>query len=316
MTVLKTNDWKNFIWRTKTAVALGSFDALHRGHIKVISEMLRYAKENGLLSVVQLVDIPCFRRINSDEKKIDILQKLGVDVVLYEDFSPEFKEVTYKKFVKDFIAEKYNAAAVFTGENYRFGYMAEGDTDKLAAECSYYDIRVFSVECLKFESVVSSTEIRNFIGQGKMEKVIEYMGRPFSVSGEVVHGRELGRTLGFPTTNINFPEGFAIPKDGVYLSKVLFDEMVFWGITNVGAKPTVHISEKNIETHISDYKGDLYGKTVEIQFLKKIRDIQKFESIEELKVQLKKDEKQAKSLVEHNDSNSIITTEEIGGNGL
>ena len=125
-----------------------------------------------------------------------------------------------------------------------------------------------------------------------MEKVTEYMGRPFSVSGEVVHGRGIGRTIGFPTANINMPEGLVVPRDGVYLSKVIVEGMVFYGITNIGAKPTVDVEDKNIETYIKDYKGDIYGKSIEVQFLKRIRDIQRFESIEDLKKQLEKDKKE------------------------
>ncbi|MBE7023619.1 MAG: riboflavin biosynthesis protein RibF [Ruminococcaceae bacterium] len=298
MTVLNGKDIRFSKTEKKTAVALGSFDALHKGHIKVISAMKKYAENNNLLAVVQLVDIPNVQKINSDEKKLEILQRLGVDVVLKEDFTTEFKSVKYDNFVAEYIAERYNAAAVFSGENYRFGHMAEGDIQKLSEECGKYGIQVFTEKCVRLDNIVSSTEIRRFVTEGQMEKVIEYMGRPFSVSGEVVHGRELGRTIGFPTANINLLRGFVVPMDGVYLSKVLFDESVFFGITNVGAKPTVEVDEKNIETYISDYRGNLYGKKVEIQFLRRIRDIQKFESLDSLQAQLMDDEKKLMVLAE------------------
>ncbi len=298
MTVLNGKDIRFSKTEKKTAVALGSFDALHKGHIKVISAMKKYAENNNLLAVVQLVDIPNVQKINSDEKKLEILQRLGVDVVLKEAFTTEFKSVKYDNFVAEYIAERYNAAAVFSGENYRFGHMAEGDIQKLSKECGKYGIQVFTEKCVRLDNIVSSTEIRRFVTEGQMEKVIEYMGRPFSVSGEVVHGRELGRTIGFPTANINLLRGFVVPMDGVYLSKVLFDESVFFGITNVGAKPTVEVDEKNIETYISDYRGNLYGKKVEIQFLRRIRDIQKFESLDSLQAQLMDDEKKLMVLAE------------------
>ena len=140
-------------------------------------------------------------------------------------------------------------------------------------------------------TLIPSTEIRGLVQEGRMEKVREYMGRPFSVSGTVVHSKALGRTIGFPTANINIPKGVVVPKDGVYLSRVIFDGMIFYGITNIGAKPTVDVEEKNIETYIKDYKGDLYGKEIEVQFLKRLRDIQKFDSVDQLKNQLKEDKK-------------------------
>ncbi len=289
MIVTNSNDLKNLIGDKKTAVALGSFDALHKGHTEVIGSAVRYAKKADIPAVVQLVEVPCAVRVNSLERRIEILEKLGADIVVVEEFSPQFKAIGYREFVSEYLADKYNAEAVFSGDNYRFGHMAEGDTEKLREECEKYGINVFVKSCIKLDKVISSTEIRGLVSAGKMEKVQEYMGRPFSVSGTVVHGKALGRTIGFPTANISIPQGIVEPKDGVYLSRVLFDGMVFYGITNIGAKPTVDVKEKNIETYIKDYKGNLYGKTIQVQFLKRLRDIQKFDSLDELKNQLEKD---------------------------
>lgn len=291
MIVTNSNDLKLYIDGKKTAVALGSFDALHKGHTEVIGDAVNFASQNHIPAVVQLVEIPCSVRVNTLEKRLEILEKLGADFVVVEEFSDAFKSVGYRDFVSDFLAERYNAAAVFSGDNYRFGHNAEGDTKKLEEECGKYGIRVFVKGCIKLDKVVSSTEIRGLIQKGKMEKVTEYMGRPFAVSGEVVHGRGIGRTIGFPTANINTPEGIAMPKDGVYFSKVLFDGMTFYGITNIGAKPTVDVEDKNIETFIKDYEGNLYGKIIEIQFLRRIRDIRRFENLEELKKQLETDKR-------------------------
>lgn len=291
MIVADSNDLKNLIDGKKTAVALGSFDAMHKGHTEVIGAAVKYARKNDIPAVVQLVEVPTAIRVNTLEKRLAILEKLGADFVVIEEFSPRFKAVKYQDFVSEYLADRYNAEAVFSGDNYHFGHMAEGDTDKLSEECAKYGIQVFVKNCIKLDRIISSTEIRGLIREGKMEKVCDYMGRPFSISGEVIHGKALGRTIGFPTANISIPEGIVEPKDGVYISKVLFDGMVFYGITNIGAKPTVEVKDKNIETYIKDYKGDLYGKTIEVQFLKRLRDIQKFDSLEGLKNQLEKDKK-------------------------
>ncbi len=294
MKIVNSNEIKRYTDR-KTAAALGSFDALHMGHLKVIGEAVDFAKKNGILSLVQLVEMTNqTERVKSLEKRLEILEGIGVDVVVVEEFTQEFKTVEYADFVADYIKDVYNAKAVFVGENYRFGHNAEGDTQKLTQECAKYGIEVFIQPCVESGGIISSSRIRQLIKAGRVEKVAELMTVPYSVSGEVVHGEGVGKSLGFPTANINIPEDTVIPKDGVYLSKILFDSKEFLGITNVGSKPTVNINEKNIETYIAEYDGNLYGKTVEVQFLKYLREIKKFDSLEELKGQLEKDKEKIK----------------------
>lgn len=289
MKVVKSGEMKRYTDR-KIAAALGSFDALHKGHLKVIGEAVDFAKKNGLLSLVQLVEMPNqTERVKTLEKRLEILSNMGVDIVVIEEFTQEFKSIEYADFVANYIRNIYNAKAVFAGENYRFGHGAKGDTQKLIQECAKYGIEVFIQPCVESGGVISSSRIRQLIKSGQVQDVAELMTVPYSVSGEVVHGEGIGRSLGFPTANINIPKNTVVPKDGVYLSKVLLGDGSFWGITNVGSKPTVDINEKNIETYITDYNGNLYGKTVEVQFLKHLRDIKKFDSLEKLKEQLEKD---------------------------
>ena len=289
MIITNSTELKNILKDKKTAVALGSFDALHKGHIYVIGKAVEYAKKNNLTALVQLVDIPTRLRINTLETRLEILEKMDVEVVVVEQFTENFRSVNYKDFICEFLGDKYNAAAVFCGDNYRFGYLAEGDTNKLTEGCSKCGISVNVIPCIEIEDVVSSTVIRGFIKNGNMEKVTEYMTRPYAVSGEVAHGRGLGKTLGFPTANISIPPDAVIPKSGVYLTQVHLDGKIYDGITNVGAKPTVGANEMNIETYINQFNGDLYGKTITVEFKKRLRDIKKFNSLEELKAQLEKD---------------------------
>ncbi len=293
MTVTNSIELKNYIAEKKTAVALGSFDALHKGHIRVICGCIEYAQKNGLLSVVQLVEIPNFKRVNTVEKRLEILEDMGADIVVIEDFSPEFKAVKYAVFVEEYLAERYNAAAVFSGDNYRFGYMAEGDTQKLAAECKRYGIEVFTIDCVQLEGVISSTEIRKFVESGDMESATRYMGRPFSLSGRVVHGKALGRKLGFPTANVEIPDGFVVPQSGVYAARVVFDGKSYYSIANVGTKPTVNDKKPNIEAYMFDFCGEIYGDEIEIEFCKKLRDINKFENTVELSHQIERDKQAA-----------------------
>ncbi len=293
MVCTNVNDLNKFGGR-KTAVALGTFDALHKGHIRVISAMVEYARANNLLAVVQLLNTPNNQKINSHEKKCAILREMGVDVVLDEAFTPEFRAIKYDEFVSEYIGKRYNAAAVFTGDNYRFGHNAEGDTQKLTELCQKLGIAVFVKECLVLDKVVSSTEIRKYIFLGEMEKTTEYMGRPFSMHGEVVHGKALGRKLGFPTANMEIEPGYVVPKNGVYATKISWDDgKSYLAITNVGAKPTVGDEKQSVESYLFDFDGNLYGRFIEVEFFTRLRDITEFKSLEELSKQLTEDKRKA-----------------------
>ncbi len=276
----------------KTAVALGSFDAIHKGHIKVIKSAIEYAKKNNLVSLVQLFDTSFFKEpINTLEKRIKIIEELGADFAVVESFDEAFRKMTYQEFVLDRIKDKYNAKAVFAGENYRFGHLAKGDSPLLASECQKYGIISEIIDCIEIDGIVSSTKIRNLIKAGEVETAAKYMLRPFSLEGKVIHGNEIGRRIGFPTANLSIPQSILLPKDGVYLTRVVLPEGIFFGITNIGGKPTVNETDRCIETYISDFCGDLYDKTIEIEFLKRIRDIKKFDSLDSLKFQLEEDKK-------------------------
>lgn len=296
MIVTKGNELKKYI-TGKTAVALGSFDAIHKGHLEIINSAVRYAKENNLSAVVQIFTVPVGAEkacINSFEKRVSILESLGVDAVVAEDFDDNFKNTSYDEFVKEYLFNKYNASAVFAGDNYRFGQGAKGDKNSLTELCEELGIKVNIIKCLEDNGVISSTRIRQCILSGRVDEAKELMSRPYSVSGTVVHGREVGRTIDFPTANINLPKGMLVPADGVYRTRVRAGENEFSGITNVGAKPTVNVDARNIETHIIGMDDDLYGREIEIFFEEKIRDIKKFDSIDELKKQLEEDIKSIK----------------------
>ncbi len=291
MIVAKSNELNKAITK-KTAVALGSFDALHKGHLGVIGEAIKYAKKNKLLSMVQIVERNETDKVNTLSKRLEILESMGVDVVVVEEFTPEFKSVRYDRFIEAFIFQKYNAAAVFAGENYRFGFMAEGDAESLKKICGDFGVEVFIVPyVLELDKVISSSAIRDFISNGEIEKARDYMARPFSISGKVIHGNSVGRKHGFPTANISIPQKLVIPKDGVYATQINVDGKTYRGLTNLGTKPTVKIDERNIETYILDFEGDLYGKEIKIEFLKRIRDTKKFCSLKELKKQIEEDKK-------------------------
>lgn len=279
----------------KTAVALGSFDAIHKGHIKIIKSAIEYAKQNSLVSLVQLFDTSFFQEpINTLQKRIKIIEEFGADFAVVESFDEAFRKMTYQDFVIDRIKDKYNAKAVFAGENYHFGHLAKGDSKLLSLECQKYGIKAEIIDCIEIDGIVSSTKIRDFLKNGQVENAKKYMLRPFSLEGKVIHGNEIGRKIGFPTANLSIPANILIPKDGVYLTRVILPEGVFFGITNIGGKPTINEVDRCIETYISDFCGELYDKSIEIEFLKRIRDIKKFDSLDALKTQLEEDKRYLK----------------------
>lgn len=293
MIVTTSKELKNYTDK-KTAVALGSFDAIHKGHLKVIGESVAFAKANDVYSLVQLFEtVPQSKggggEINTLSNRLEILENLDVDLVVIESFDEEFKNTPYDRFVKEYLSDTYNAAAVFAGDNYRFGHMAAGNAQMLCDECKKYGIEAKISDCVSEDGLISSTRIRSLIKDGDVEKAAMLMTRPFMLEGMVVRGRGVGHTIGFPTANIEIPQNRILPKDGVYMTRVTVLGQSYKGITNIGSKPTVEVSEKNIETYISDFEGDIYGEKVKLEFVKFIRDIKKFASLEQLKDQLKKD---------------------------
>ena len=279
--------------------ALGAFDALHIGHMRIISRAAEYAHSCGKKVLVQLFELPPSMSaenaecVNTLEDRLRVLDRAGVDFAVTESFTEDFMKLGCEAFVRRFLKEKYHAEAVFVGYNYTFGYRAEGDAKRLCEECGKLGIRVFVQECVELDGEVSSTQIRELIKRGDVERAEVLMGRPYAVSGTVIRGRQLGRTIGFPTVNIEIPRGMAIPRSGVYKTKVLFEDKSFAGITNVGGKPTVAADEENIETNIIGYDGDLYGEKIRLEFVRRLRDIKVFDSLEELRLQLEADKRKA-----------------------
>lgn len=284
-----------------TAVALGVFDAMHLGHLEIIDNVVRYARENGLKSVVYMFrNIPKgvlthtdIKNVNLFKKRLHILMEHGVDIAVAERFTEDYMKMPYTEFVKGYLVDKFDAKYVCAGFNYHFGYKGEGDTEKLKSLCAEYGIKVNIAECKSLAEPVSSTLLRNLIASGEMEETAKYLGRTFSVTRRIEHGERLGHTIGFPTANIQLPDFHVVPAFGVYISRSKIDGKWYPSITNVGGKPTVDTDKQSIETHILDFDGDIYGKEIEIEFHHYLRPIEKFSSISELKEQLEKDKSAA-----------------------
>lgn len=284
-----------------TAVALGTFDAMHSGHRAVIRAATECAVKNNLLSVVYLFRVSpraAFggegKSVNSVEKRLEILEELGVRIAVIEDFNLEYAQTSCRDFVL-FLKECLGAKTVYAGFNYHFGRQGKGDAVELQRLCREYELICDILPCVSEQGVISSSRIRDLIESGQVEEAEHFLCRPFSIAGKVIYGNQFGRTIGFPTANMELPENLVIPADGVYSSSVCLEGHTYPAITNIGGKPTVAQNERNIETHIIGFSGDLYGKNIEVKFCRRLRGIVKFSSAQELRCQLETDKQAAMS---------------------
>lgn len=274
----------------KSAVALGKFQGLHRGHMLLLDKIVSL-KDEGLTSVVFTINVPVAQSIYLPEERFSILEKYGVDVAVECDFSETFASMSPEDFVRDILVERLHAAYVVVGEDFKFGYNRKGTVDRLVQFGIKYGFRVIAFEKLSIDGVVvSSSFLRNLIERGEMDCISRYMGRDYSLTGMVEQGKQLGRTIGFPTVNIYPPSEKMLPPAGVYETRLKIDGKDYQGITNIGDNPTVnHDGMLRVETHIIDYDGDLYGKCITIFFKRFIRPEIKFHNMVELKDQIETD---------------------------
>lgn len=273
------------------AVALGKFEGLHRGHMLLIDEVVKLGKEKSITSVCFSINVAGRKTVNTFAERYHILEDAGIDCVCNCTFSKEFAAMTPEEFIKDVLVEKLHPEYIVVGEDFRFGCNRTGNVETLKSFAEKYGYLVVVFEKLKEEDeIISTSSIKDYLVAGKVEKVNCFMGRKYSISGEVVKGKQLGNTIGFPTINILPEDNKLLPSIGVYYTSVIIDNQEYKAITNVGNNPTVSDGKTLIvETHILDFDGDLYGMNVTVYFEAFIRKQQKFENVEALKAQLEKD---------------------------
>lgn len=286
-----------------TALAIGNFDGVHRGHQKMLDTLKKVAYDLGVPSVVytfsehpvnEILKDNVLPLIYSNEKKIELIAKMGIHTLFFEKFS-SVRDFSAEEFVKRILIDKLNVSAVVIGEDGKFAKNGEGNATVLKELGKKYGFFVHVVESLKVEGVVcSSSQIRQKISSGDVAMLQKMLTRPYSVSGVVTRDKQLGRTYGYPTANIVLDESFIKPKKGVYATNVLLDGAVKKAITNVGTTSFDENEKERIESHILDFSGDLYGKEIEVEFLYYMRDFKNFISTDELKSQLDEDKKMRK----------------------
>lgn len=285
------------------AVAVGGFDGVHLGHRAMITRLVSVSKERGLTSAVFTFDTDDSpksgaRLLAQQEKKYEILASLGVDTVYSVAFSL-LKDVSASDFACGLLYDALDARVVVCGYDFRFGRDRVGDVSLINSLLGDKGVTVVTPDAeLCNGEPISSTKIRRLISEGEVASANVLLGREFSFSAEVVRGRRLGRTLGFPTINQKYPDTLASLRYGVYAVVCVIDGIEYGGVANVGVKPTVGEEESPIcETHIFGYSGDCYGVSVETRFVGFIRDEKRFLSLEELKAQVENDKLNAVNLL-------------------
>ncbi|MDY0234475.1 MAG: bifunctional riboflavin kinase/FAD synthetase [Gudongella sp.] len=284
--------------RFQTALALGNFDGVHIGHQELIKSMIKNAKERKLMPSILIFEnhTKSFvygngpRLINNNKQKNDFLEKLGIEVLYTMKFDRDIMQLGPEEFVKDILIQKLNCKFVTVGSDYRFGYRAEGDAKRLQKISKELDIGIEILNPLKDKGkVVSSTLVREYITDGNIREVNHLLARPFSIIGEVIHGKGIGKKMGVPTANLLLKNKYIIPKKGIYQTETKFDGKCYLSATNIGINPTFKDDELKIENHIIGLDEDIYGKDIEISFFEYLRPEMKFDSIDMLIEQMNRD---------------------------
>jgi len=287
-----------------TVIALGNFDGIHVGHQENIRRTVKSARIAGYKSAVftfnnhpknVIAGKGVVKNIMYQDEKIEMLKRMGVNYLFTIDFDYNISHTDPEEFIINVLMNKMNCKEIYCGFNYRFGYKAAGTTDLLMDVGRRRGFGLHVMDPIKVKGqVVSSTLIRDLIAEGKVDECKLMLGRYYSIGGEVVRGNMIGRTIGFPTSNILIDESMVTPSNGVYITRCNYGFKQYEGITNVGIKPTIGDNKRVIETHIFDFNKDIYGRLIKVEFIKKIRDEMKFPSVDALAEQIDKDCKTAR----------------------
>lgn len=290
-------------------VTSGTFDGVHLGHQKILNRLNQLADlTNGQSVVITFYPHPrsvispdnqIVRILSTLNEKIELLENSGVNHLLIIPFTREFSELSSEEFIQKILIQTIGAKTLVIGYDHRFGKNREGSFDFLKANKEKYGFDIEEISRQDIENVgVSSSKIRKALQEGDVPTADHFLGRNYSVSGLIVKGKQLGRTIGFPTANIQVREiAKLIPSDGVYAVKVYYNNEVFGGMLNIGNRPTVDGTYQTIEVNIFDFDQEIYGENLKVEFLQKIRDEQKFNGLDALKAQIAKDKITCKALL-------------------
>jgi riboflavin kinase/FMN adenylyltransferase len=289
---------------SNNCISIGNFDGMHKGHIELVKETVRIAKENNLVPTVLTFDqMPeeyfkanDFFRLMEMSDKYKVFEKLGVEQVLVIPFDKSFSEINENIFIKEILIEKLSLKYLIVGKDFKFGYKRMGNIELLQKYSELGGYSLLSLDLVKISSnKISSRDIRILIKNGKIKEANQLLAVPFSLSGKVIHGEKRGRRLGYPTANIEIYKSY--PINGIFLVNILFEDKKLFGLASWGNKPTFSGIDHVLEVNILDFESDIYGKQLKVIFIDKIRDQIKFDNQDELIEQMNKDKKTAEILL-------------------
>ena len=287
-----------------TVLTIGTFDGVHIGHQKIIKRLVEISEIKNLTpSLLTFFPHPRMvlqkdaniKLINTIDEKKDILKQFGISNLVIKEFTKEFSRLTAEDFVKNILVDHLKAKHIIIGYDHHFGRNRNANIEDLKQFGKDFDFEVEEISKQDINDVaVSSTKIRAALQEGNIKIANTYLGYNFMLTGKVIDGKKLGQTINYPTANLHIEETYKlIPKHGVYIVKSIIDNITVYGMMNIGHNPTVNGKHQTIETHFFDFNKDLYGQNLKIELLQRLRDEQKFNSVEELQSQLHIDKKNA-----------------------
>jgi riboflavin kinase/FMN adenylyltransferase len=294
----------------KTILTLGTFDGVHFGHKKILEKVTQNTENEKYESLVLtffphprmvLQDDSDIKMLNTIDEKIALLDQIGIQNLVIHPFDEKFSRLTAEEFVKNVLVDQFHIHKIIIGHDHRFGRNRTANIDDLKAFGKQYDFEVEEISAQEIKEVsVSSTKIRNALNEGNVALANEYLGYDYPLTGIITQGKQLGRTIGFPTANLKIAENFKlIPKNGVYIVKSIIDSKIVFGMMNIGFNPTVDGKYQTIEVNYFDFDADLYDQKITVSILDRIRDEEKFESVGHLKAQIEKDKNTALAYFEN-----------------
>ncbi|MFM2009700.1 MAG: Riboflavin biosynthesis protein RibF [Bacteroidota bacterium] len=284
----------------KTIVTIGTFDGVHLGHAAILKKLTQNTQNETFESTV-LTFFPHPRMVlqgksdlkllNTINEKIELLEKIGIDNLIIHPFDETFAELNAEAFVSTILVDHLRVQKIIIGYDHRFGKNRTANIDDLISFGAQYGFEVEQISAQEIDEIsISSTKIRTALEEGDIQLANEYLGYSYFLSGTVVKGKQLGRTIGFPTANISLEEDYKlVPQNGVYVVQAEIDGKTIYGMMNIGFNPTVHGKQKTIEVHLFDFDTDIYNRKIQVAILQRIRSEKKFESIELLTKQLEED---------------------------
>jgi len=304
----------SFIKPLNAIVTQGTFDGVHVGHCLILEDIIQLAKsQKGKSILVTFEPHPRKVLFNHDDdikllstldEKIELFTKLGLDYLIILPFNETFSKISAVNFVREILVDKIGVKTMVVGHDHRFGRNREGSFDDLKLYAETFGFEVKEIEAHDINNaIVSSTKIRNSLINGDITTANSFLNREYSITGNVIHGKKLGKTIGYPTANIEINDlTKLIPANGVYAVRVYYQEVTYGGMLNIGNNPTIENAKWSIEVNIFNFDKSIYGEEITIYFIDKMRNEVKFESMEDLKKKLREDEIMAKNILMKNEA--------------